>query len=185
MERLKVFISSTQKDLQQERNSAEEIIAKLGHDCLRAETFDSPGFSSEDACRIMSSNCDIYIGIYGERYGSIVPKLGISATEMEYKEARSHNPGKVFVYIKKVDNIDLEQKKFLEEVQNFSNGYFRHEKFRDPNQLAEQIHRDLITWTTQKVRQALWKEIEAKALRDKVAHLSRVMTLYGIPEDLR
>jgi len=185
MERLKVFISSTQKDLQQERSSAEEIIADLGHDCLRAETLDSPGTSSEDVCRAMSSNCDIYIGIYGGRYGFKIPKLDISATEMEYREARNNNPGKVFIYIKESEEIDSEQKRFLEEVQDFSNGYFRHEKFKNSNQLAEQIRRDLITWTTRKVRQALLKEIEAKALRDKVAHLSRVMELYGIPGDLR
>jgi hypothetical protein len=70
MDRLKVFLSSTQRDLQAERASAEAVIDELGHDCLRAETFDSPGTSSEDACRHMARSCDVYIiGIFGPRYG--------------------------------------------------------------------------------------------------------------------
>jgi hypothetical protein len=35
------------------------------------------------------------------------------------------------------------------------------------------------------VREALKKQIELRALRDKVEHMSRVMELYGIPEELR
>ena len=185
MDRLRVFISSTQKDLQPERDSAEAVIAELGHECLRAETHDAPGVSPEAACRDLAGNCDIYIGIFGSRYGYKVPSLGYSATEMEYREARASNPRKVLVYVKHSDDVEDEQKRFLKEVQDFSDGYFRHERFESATQLAEQIKRDLITWTSCKVREALAMEVEVRALRDKVAHQSRVMELYGIPEGLR
>lgn len=186
MERLKVFLSSTQKDLQRERDSAEGLVdAELGHQCLRAETLDAPGSSPEEACRELARYCDIYVGIFGLNYGYKVPNLGISATEMEYKEARKADPGKVFIYVQEGDIVDADQKRFLEEVQSFSSGYFRHGKFASCEELKEQIRRDVITWTTQKVREALKKQIELRALRDKVEHLSRVMELYGIPKDLR
>ena len=185
MDRLKVFLSSTQRDLQAERDSAEAVISELGHHCLRAETFDSPGTSSEDACRHMARSSDVYIGIFGSRYGFKVPRLGVSATEFEYKEARATNPGKIFIYVQDADVLDEDQKRFLQDVQDFSGGYFRHEKFQDCERLKEQIRRDVITWTTRRVRDSLAKEIEVRALRDKVAHLSRVMELYGLPEDLR
>lgn len=185
MERLKVFLSSTQRDLQNERDSAEAVIAELGHYCLRAETFDSPGTSPEDACRQMARSCDIYVGIFGPQYGFRVPRVGISATELEYREARNSNPGKILVYVQDAEVLDDEQKRFLQEVQDFSDGYFRHKKFADREELGEQIRRDVITWTTRRVRQSLAKEIEVRALRDKVAHLSRVMELYGVPEELR
>src|ERR1022692_1233823 len=198
MERLKVFLSSTQKDLQPERDSAEAlIVAELAHQCLRAETLDAPGDSPEEACRGLARSCDIYLGILGLNYGYKVPRLGISATEMEYKEARKADPGKVFIYVQEGDVLDADQKRFegdvldadqkrfLEEVQSFSDGYFRHGKFASCGELKEQIRRDVINWTTQKVREALKKQIELRALRDKVEHMSRVMELYGIPEELR
>ena len=133
----------------------------------------------------MARSCDIHVGIFGSIYGFEVPDLGISATEQEYREARAADPAKVFVYIQDTETVDEEQKRFLAEVQSFSDGYFRHEKFSDCAALTEQLRRDVITWTTRKVREALKKQVELRALRDKVAHLSRVMELYGIPEELR
>src|ERR1017187_2323201 len=100
MERLKVFLSSTQRDLQLERDGAEALVSELGHECLRAETLDAPGCSPLDACKAMAEQCDIYVGIFGCNYGFRVPQFGISATEMEYRTARSADPGKIFVYVK-------------------------------------------------------------------------------------
>lgn len=185
MEQLKLFISSTQKDLQDERNSVQAAVEELGHTCLRAETYSAPGSSPKAACVLMARECDVYIGIFGSRYGFVVPELGISATEMEFREARSQNPAKIFVYVKKAEQIEPEQERFLNDVQDFSSGYFRHEVFTDGNHLIQQIRNDIVTWTTRQVRRLLEKEIEAQALREKVAHQSRVMALYGIPEHLR
>jgi Domain of unknown function (DUF4062) len=182
---LKVFLSSTQKDLQPERDTAEALVMEMGHECLRAETFDSPGISPEEACKVMARSCDIYVGIFGPHYGFVVPHLGVSATEMEYREARASDPGKVFIYIQDSKALDADQERFLEEVQSFSSGYFRHGKFANCTELKQQMQRDVITWTTRKVREALKKHIELCALRDKVAHMSRVMELYGVPEELR
>lgn len=185
MDRLRVFISSTQKDLQPERDTAEAVIAELGHECLRAETYDAPGVSPEAACRNLATECDVYIGIFGGRHGHTVASLGCSVTEMEYRVARESNPSKVLIYIKRSEDVEAEQIRFLKEVQDFSDGYFRHQCFETATQLAEQIKRDLITWTSRRVREALAKEVEIRALRDKVACQSRIMEIYGIPEDLR
>jgi|ERR1700732_3970916 len=185
MDRIRVFISSTQVDLQAERDRVEAVVAELGYECLRAETLAAPGVSSEEACREMARKCDIYVGIFGARYGFWVPKLACSATEMEYREARLSAPGKVFVYVKNAIGIEDEQSRFLGEVQDFSDGYFRHERFQSATQLGEQFKQDLVAWTSRRVREALAKEVEVKALRAKVAHLASVMEIYGIPEDLR
>lgn len=185
MDRLRIFVSSTQKDLQSERNRAEAVISELGHQCLRAETHDAPGYSPEEACMALATSCDIYVGIFGSRYGYVVPHLGCSATEMEFQAARAVNPGKVLVYLKHASDVEGEQARFLQKVQDFSAGYFRHQLFQTDADLADQIRRDLVTWMSKKVRETLAKEIELRALRDKVAHLSRVMELYGVPENLR
>ena len=133
----------------------------------------------------MARTCDIYVGIFAGGYGFRVPRLGCSATEMEYREARLSGPGKVFVYVKDATNIEDEQRRFLTEVQDFSDGYFRHERFQSAAQLRDQFKQDLVAWTSRRIREALAKEVEVRALRDKVAHLSRVMELYGVPEGLR
>ncbi len=185
MDKLRVFISSTQIDLQHERDSVESVVEDLGHECIRAETYDSPGTSPQDVCRNMALQCDIYIGIFGARYGYKVPGVGMSVTEMEYQEARKSNPGKVFIYIKNTEKVETKQIRFLKNVQDFSDGYFRHDRFNSCDELIEQIRRDIVTWTTRRVRESLVKEIEIRALRDKIAYISRVMELYGIPEDLR
>jgi len=184
MERLRVFISSTQTDLQLERDAAEAAILDLGHECLRAETHDAPGVSPEVACRDLATHCDIYIGIFGGRYGYVVPSLGCSVTQMEYQAAREADPRKVLIYVRESEDVQDDQARFLKEVQDFSDGYFRHQRFAEATELAEQIRRDIITWTSQRAREASAMEVEIRALRDKVAHQSRVMRVYGIPEDL-
>lgn len=185
MERLKVFISSTQNDLQDERDRVESLVNELGHITLRAETLDAPGTSPKSACEAMARECDIYLGIFGPRYGYIVPELDISATEMEFSEARKHNPNKIFVYLKNAEKVERRQKRFLDDVQDFSSGYFRHGKFTTTEELSDHLRGDIVTWTTRQIRRLVEKEIETKALRDKVSHLSRVMAMYGIPEELR
>jgi len=185
MDRMKVFISSTQRDLQKERDGVETIIGRLGHECIRSETFDSPGFSPESVCLKMARDCDIYIGLFGDRYGFEPENYDISVTALEYREARADNPLKIFIYVKDVKKIEPKQEHFLQEIQDFSNGYFRHEKFKELDQLTEQVERDIITWTTRQIRRALSKEIEVRALIDKVEHLSRIMEMYGVPENLR
>src|SRR5438094_351624 len=129
MERLKVFVSSMQTDLQAERDGVQAVIEGLGHGCLRAETYDSPGVSPEEACRQMARDCDIYVGIFGERYGFKPKHLAISVTELEYREARENNPGKICVYVKDVNLTEPDQEMFLRDIQDFSAGYFRHTKF--------------------------------------------------------
>lgn len=185
MDGLQIFISSTQTDLQSERDAVQTVIENLGHKCIRAETHNSPGVSPEEVCRNMAIECDIYVGVYGPRYGYIPPHLGISVTEFEYLQARENNPSKVFIYVKDVSDIEAEQVRFLTKVQDFEQGYFRHGRFCSKDELADQVSRDIIAWTTHQVHKTLRKDLEIRALRDKISHMSRVMEMYGIPEDLR
>lgn len=177
---LQIFISSTQTDLQPERNAAEEVVANLGHHCLRAESYASPGTSSHDACKAMALNCDIYIGVYGKRYGFVPLELGMSVTEMEYRVAKGSNPAKVFVYIKDEEVSDEDQLRFLEEVQDFSSGYFRHGKFRTESELADQIRQDLNVWIVRRVREALHLQQRIRDLEDEVAFLRGMLARRGL-----
>jgi len=86
----KIFLSSTYVDL---RNVRAKVIRWL------ADVFDAPLIIMETAGSDAAPpnitsvrrvrQCEIFIGIYGHRYGTIDPATGESITELELDEARS------------------------------------------------------------------------------------------------
>ncbi len=86
--RYQVFISSTYKDLLEERQ--EVIQALLELDCIPAgmELFPAADDDQWTLIKKVIDDCDYYIIIVGGRYGSLSPS-GISYTEMEYDYAIS------------------------------------------------------------------------------------------------
>lgn len=139
---LGIFLSSTAADLSAEREIAARAIEELKLEALRAETFGARPDTPEDTCREMVRNCDVFIGIYGGRYGYVPPSGSLSATEMEFLEARQAGKD-ILVYIK--DGVDPEdrQAEFLSSVDDFEGGFFRRPPFRTLAELEEWIKQDL------------------------------------------
>jgi Domain of unknown function (DUF4062) len=138
-----VMISSTIDDLGQEREAADRAIAGLGLTRFRAETFGSLPHTPRQVCAWMADRCDLFILITGERYGSI--EEGISVVQFEYEIARAQNSKKILVYVKDRVNRETRLTEFLNHVQDFDEGYFR-SLFTTPEQLFEQIQRDIGRW---------------------------------------
>jgi hypothetical protein len=69
MRTLSIFISSTMKDLEDERNAVDEVIKELDFHTIRAETRGSVPASPMEECKKMVLESDIYLGIFGGRYG--------------------------------------------------------------------------------------------------------------------
>lgn len=86
--RFQVFVSSTFQDLVEERR--EVIQALLELDCIPAgmELFPATNEDQWALIRRVIDNCDYYLVIVANRYGSIGQK-GLSYTEMEYRYALS------------------------------------------------------------------------------------------------
>lgn len=86
--RFQVFISSTFKDLEEERQ--EVLHALLELDCIPSgmELFPAANESQWNLIKKVIDDCDYYLLILGGRYGSIGPE-GLSYTEMEYRYALS------------------------------------------------------------------------------------------------
>lgn len=85
-----VFISSTFKDLKDERQAITKAIIDMGFIPSGMESFPA---SSTDQLRYIQrviDDCDYYVLIIGGRYGSTTPE-GISFTEAEYDYAVSKN----------------------------------------------------------------------------------------------
>jgi hypothetical protein len=156
-----VMISSTIKDLEQERDAADRAIRRLRLTRFRAETYGSRPHSPLRTCASMAKGCNIFILIIGERYGSIIESGGISVVEFEYNVARAQNPEKILVYVKDGPR-ESRLEKFLEDVQDFTRGYFT-SLFATPEELYEQIQRDVMRWLTSHAKQQKSQEDQANS----------------------
>jgi hypothetical protein len=102
--RYQVFVSSTFRDLEMERQEVMHALLEL--DCMPSgmELFPAANETQWNLIKKVIDDCDYYVLILGGRYGSIGPE-GISYTEMEYQYALStgkptiaflhRNPGKI------------------------------------------------------------------------------------------
>ncbi|HIU06626.1 MAG TPA: DUF4062 domain-containing protein [Candidatus Onthoplasma faecigallinarum] len=134
-----VFISSTYKDLIEERKKAQEIL--LMADCIPAgmEVFVAANDEQFEVIKKVIDLCDYYVLIIGGKYGSINKTTGLSYTEMEYDYAVSQGvPVLVFAIDESVKLSDDKRDKDIEIL-------FKLKKFREKamtNRLAS-IWKDL------------------------------------------
>lgn len=86
--RYQVFVSSTFKDLEEERKHIIQTLMEM--DCIPAgmELFPAVDEEQWDFIKKVVDDCDYYLLLIGGRYGSLSPE-GIGYTEMEYDYAVS------------------------------------------------------------------------------------------------
>ena len=85
---LKVFLSSTGKDLPQYREAAYRAIEELdGYHCVRMEDFGARDAASDAFCRQRVAETDIFVGILGHCYGGSPVGSDKSYTLQEYEAA--------------------------------------------------------------------------------------------------
>lgn len=87
--KLQVFVSSTYKDLPEERQAAVSAILKAGHIPAGMELFAAGDESQWESIKRWIVESDVYMLILGGRYGSIEPKSQLSYIELEYDYALS------------------------------------------------------------------------------------------------
>ena len=85
---MKVFISSTSKDLKEYRQAAIDAVIK--HECaiLAMEHFGARAQEPVEVCSEDVRKCDIFVGIYAHRYGHVPKGSKKSITQQEYELAR-------------------------------------------------------------------------------------------------
>jgi Domain of unknown function (DUF4062) len=84
--RFQVFLSSTFRDLREERQAALEAILELGHFPAGMEAFPAADATPWELIKTIIADSDYYVLIVGGKYGSTGPD-GISYTEMEFNLA--------------------------------------------------------------------------------------------------
>jgi len=88
----KVFLSSTWVDLQEHRQAVIQALERLRLQSYNVQWLGMEAFGARDdlpadACLKAMEQADVYVGIFGVRYGSRDPRSGLSMTEAEYRHA--------------------------------------------------------------------------------------------------
>jgi hypothetical protein len=83
----KVYVSSTFRDLRDCRQAVEEAVRLLGHQDLAMEHYGADPRPPLEKCLRDVEASDVYLGIFGRRYGWVPPGSTQSITELEYRHA--------------------------------------------------------------------------------------------------
>jgi tetratricopeptide (TPR) repeat protein len=87
---LKVFVSSTNRDLFAHRQAVHDAISRLKLHPVGMEHFGAQDGDATEVSLKETTACDLFVGIYAYRYG-YRPGGGTSVTEKEYREAVRRN----------------------------------------------------------------------------------------------
>ena len=118
-----VFISSTYKDLIEEREKVRDVILSMYHFPIGMEMFNAADEEQWEIIQETIDSSDYYVLILGKRYGSIIPEgkpdAGMSYTEKEYRYAVSQGIP-VLTFIKSdsavtADKMDTEPDKIAKQ----------------------------------------------------------------------
>ncbi|QDV73216.1 DUF4062 domain-containing protein [Botrimarina mediterranea] len=132
---MRVFVSSVMQGFEAERAAARRAIELLRHDAVMAESFGAQPQSSQSSCLERVRSSDVFIGIFGRRYGQVAPS-GMAVCEEEFEEARRRGL-RILVYVSKEEK-EANQVAFLKRVGDYNNGYF-YGSYSTPAELQERV----------------------------------------------
>ena len=104
---MRIYVSSTQKDLLDHRASVARVLRQMGHEVIGMEEYTAEGVPPLDRCLRDARNADLYVGIFAWQYGHVPKKfegaaapkwppktkLGkTSITEFEFRTAARKRP---------------------------------------------------------------------------------------------
>lgn len=122
--KLKIFISSTQKEFQQVRKDlktfllGDAVLHRFVSEVFLFEELPAKDLRADHVYLDQVKRCDIYLGIFGYEYGS-EDKEGISPTEREYDYAtRLHKPRLIYVWGSEEKKRAPKMKKLINKVGN-------------------------------------------------------------------
>lgn len=175
---MRVFISSTYKDLKEYRKV---VWDRLGNQFSGMELFGSRPDKPRQVCIQEAADCDIYVGVFGERYGTIDSDTGISMTELEYRTALDRRipiliyfPDRSVTFLPE-DIVEAPiNKQKLQELKNELSMKYVVSWFKDEEDLASKIANDIT------------QVIEDKSLRQfrRILHNRAVRTVSSTSDEI-
>jgi predicted ATPase len=139
-QRLRVFVSSTLRELAPERRAARAAIEQLNLAPVMFELGARP-HPPQDLYRAYLEQSDIFLGLYGEKYGWVAPGDEVSGLEDEYRLAPHEMPK--LVYVKEGVEREPRLQDLLDRIKVDDRVSYVY--FTDADQLAELVRSDLAT----------------------------------------
>ena len=153
-QRLRVFVSSTLRELASERRAVRAAIEQLNLAPVMFELGARP-HPPRELYRAYLAQSDIFVGLYGERYGWVAPGDDISGLEDEYRLARPEMPK--LVYVKEGGEPEPRLRELLDRIREDDRASYAH--YTDPEQLGELVRGDLATLLAERFTRASPTEI--------------------------
>ncbi|NIV39089.1 MAG: DUF4062 domain-containing protein, partial [Anaerolineae bacterium] len=136
--RLRVFVSSTLRELAPERESARAAIESLGMTPVLFELSARP-YPPRSIYRAYLEQSHIFVGLYWQRYGWVAPGMEISGLEDEYRLAESRPK---LIYFK--GSAPERQPRLTEMIEQIrADGDVSYKHFTSSDELQEMLRNDL------------------------------------------
>ena len=175
-QRLRVFISSTMKELAAERAAARDAVRGLRLTPVLFELGARP-HPPRDLYRAYLEQSDVFVGVYAREYGWVAPDMIVSGIEDEYQAA--HGMPRL-VYVRAEKDRDPRLQAMLDAIA--SSGEVSYKRFASPEELRELLADDLSLLVTERFQGAPREEQQREG---QASHLpSYATSLVGREEEL-
>jgi len=121
------------------RQAAKSAVETLRHEPIMAEDFGAVPTSPQEACLEGVRQSEVYVGVFGERYGDRV-ESGLSPTEEEFREAERRGMD-VLCFVSK-GQLDPDQELFIDSIKGYETGKML-AFFDTPEELSKLVIRAL------------------------------------------
>ncbi|WP_169580715.1 MULTISPECIES: DUF4062 domain-containing protein [Microbacterium] len=163
-QRIRVFVSSTLRELADERRVVKDAIERLRLAPVMFELGARP-HPPRELYRSYLAQSDVFIGIYGSSYGWVAPEEQISGLEDEYNLAPRSMPK--LIYIKDADRRDERLTELIGRIQADDTAAYLH--FASSEELGDQVAADLATLLAERFDQSRTGDAAAWAASESVA----------------
>ncbi|GAA5093319.1 hypothetical protein GCM10025760_23310 [Microbacterium yannicii] len=137
-QRIRVFVSSTLRELSDEREAVRSAIERLRLAPVMFELGARP-HPPRDLYRSYLAQSDVFVGIYGASYGWVAPEEEVSGLEDEYNLAPREMPK--LIYVKDTDSRDERLTGLISRIQADDTAAYLH--FHTAADLEDQVAGDL------------------------------------------
>ena len=150
-QRLRVFVSSTLKELEPERRAARSAIERLRLAPVMFELGARP-HPPQRLYRAYLEQSDVFVGIYWQQYGWVAPGEEISGLEDEYRLAPPDMPK--LIYLKRPAQPEERLGELLTRLRDDDTASYT--PFSSPDELADLIQADLATLLAERFDASRW-----------------------------
>ncbi|WP_137844122.1 DUF4062 domain-containing protein [Microbacterium sp. 2FI] len=167
-QRIRVFVSSTLRELAAERAAVRTAIERLRLAPVMFELGARP-HPPRELYRAYLAQSDVFVGIYGDSYGWVAPEEAVSGLEDEYNLAPGAMPK--LIYVKAAGTRDERLQTLIARIRDDDTAAYL--PFRTADELEDQVTADLATLLAERFDESRTEPGPARQ-EPAASHVSRI-----------